>query len=324
MGKSYRTISRYVATLEKNGYLVLVKNYLDNGCQVANTLLVRFPLNAINAAKSTKDRLSRKTVRHEKSPSVEINPSSTTPPDKIDYPRGDKTDLHNTNKKHTIRKTNNSNDVVCFPTNKGKQKDDSVHNSVSISSINKNAQNSNQAITKAKELIEKLGIERQQAEHRWLSEKDMSKKLKHLEIFGQIESTYLIEYAKLNQLESKLKQIENEQMTEEKLNDDLSYINQINGSRAISPFSFQLLKKELQLLGYEDKVLTRLANEICYEIRFGSLRYCRSTGAETTIQHAIHIALKLVREKRWQTPIDMAQFLRNSASAAVSNVPRGT
>jgi hypothetical protein len=68
LGKSTRTIQRHVKTLANNNYLVIKNNYLDNGGQIANTILVRFPADKIQDAKQTKDRI-KPHFENEKIPS---------------------------------------------------------------------------------------------------------------------------------------------------------------------------------------------------------------------------------------------------------------
>ncbi|MEO8964678.1 MAG: hypothetical protein ABI370_08405 [Gammaproteobacteria bacterium] len=50
----------------------------------------------------------------------------------------------------------------------------------------------------------------------------------------------------------------------------------------------------------------KVFNEIIYAVRFGSLRIAQN-GDILSITHAVSIALKLLRENRWQTPAPMKQ-----------------
>ncbi|MCK4608202.1 MAG: HTH domain-containing protein [Gammaproteobacteria bacterium] len=75
LGKSIRTIQRYIKTLATSNYIVITNNYLDNGSQVMNTIAVRFPSSKIHEAKQTKDR---------EKPEATENPCTSSRPTRID------------------------------------------------------------------------------------------------------------------------------------------------------------------------------------------------------------------------------------------------
>ena len=90
------------------------------------------------------------------------------------------------------------------------------------------------------------------------------------------------------------------------------FLNQ-TGERAFTSFEIARLKKGLSGL-CNPAQLPRLLNEISYAVRFGELQKEHRTKKSLSIQHAISIALKLVREKRWQTPRGLASIMEENVA----------
>ncbi|MBS0358903.1 MAG: HTH domain-containing protein [Proteobacteria bacterium] len=84
---------------------------------------------------------------------------------------------------------------------------------------------------------------------------------------------------------------------------DDGYMANRGDKNRVSSFTFKRLVKELKHCGRDDEWLPWLINEIIYEVRFGSLRKSKTTGKRLSLDHGINIALKLVREGRWTTPM---------------------
>ena len=177
-----------------------------------------------------------------------------------------------------------------------------INRGTEITEIEKLKQN----ITKQKEHLEKIAFHRVVTEKAWLSERDLQQKVINQDKFGQIDAVYQLEQAS-QQLEKKLQQVESTLARENKLTKDKQYISKLEGKRVISPFAFKYLEKNLSAFHSDSFHIAKLLNEIIYEVRFGSLRFSKTTGAEILIQHAINIALKLIREGRWQTPADLCK-----------------
>ena len=93
------------------------------------------------------------------------------------------------------------------------------------------------------------------------------------------------------------------------LQEDHNWINSQPGDRQLKKFQFNRLQKALSSLGYIGKSLTRLINEVISEIRFGSLCRQQNTSEALNIDYAINIAVKLVREQRWQCPTGLKKLL---------------
>ncbi len=76
--------------------------------------------------------------------------------------------------------------------------------------------------------------------------------------------------------------------------------NEMIGERKLSIPDIARIRKFIEKSTYHNDS-DKVCNEIIYAIRFGALRTAQN-GIFLTIAHAISIALKLIREKRWETP----------------------
>ena len=86
-------------------------------------------------------------------------------------------------------------------------------------------------------------------------------------------------------------------------------LDQQQGDRNIPAVTKQRLYQALEKLGYKNTEKTQLANEIIYEACFGSLVISNIDQTKNTIDKAVNIALKLLREGRWYTPGAYNQFI---------------
>ena len=77
----------------------------------------------------------------------------------------------------------------------------------------------------------------------------------------------------------------------------------ISKQKTLNPFSSKRLVKGLYALGYRNSDLAEITNEIQFEILCGSLIKSNITGEPLSVDHAINVALKLVREQRWSKPL---------------------
>ncbi len=87
------------------------------------------------------------------------------------------------------------------------------------------------------------------------------------------------------------------------------YVATLQGEREIKQNMIIKTIQELSNLGYPQKEANRLTNELIFETRFGSLRQSKLQGKGLTVQHALHIGLKLIREKRWSTPTHFQNYV---------------
>ena len=67
------------------------------------------------------------------------------------------------------------------------------------------------------------------------------------------------------------------------------------------PEEIARIKKQTVKLLPASELQEKVSNEIIFAIRFGALT-TNQQGDKLSIAHAVSIAIKLVREKRWDTP----------------------
>ena len=76
--------------------------------------------------------------------------------------------------------------------------------------------------------------------------------------------------------------------------------------------NYRRLSQALMDLDYQGEERNRLLNEVIYAIRFGSLRIKQGSEKPLPMEHAINIALKLVRAGRWCQPEGVEQRVSQS------------
>jgi len=318
--KSIRTINRYIATLAKHGYLLKHNNFLHNGGQTINTLYVRFPQASIEQAKKSKNRKCNNDVTPEK-PSLASDTTISTMRIKQGFVQGNPdaifdsgayvtSDIH----KDNIEKDNNNknNTVVCFSRNlepvseynntATKRLDECP---ITHTTVESPVEKLKQQLAKHKKQLDEISAERVVAENAWLSETNLQQKIVKQDKFGQINAAYQLMQGQSEQLEKQLQRLESAILQQNKLVTNKQHVSDMEGKRVISPFAFKYLERNLRIICRDNSCLAKILNEIMYEVRFGSLRFSKTTGAEISIQHGINIALKLIRENRWRTPVDL-------------------
>ncbi|MHB1948725.1 MAG: helix-turn-helix domain-containing protein [Gammaproteobacteria bacterium] len=341
LGKSERTISRYVELLQDTGYLLVKHNFDKNGGQRPSTISVRVPEETIEHTKKKKDRHNKNGFNNTETSIIEANdcynqseltyrenPENVTEPqfssnnsnvlcgtdqnneqvqatnqpldrieinnlcsrdeedcDLISSTLQDKNDgggddinvLHKDNNKKDINKNNNNNVVPFF---KDKEQITAIQNEINI-------------------------LEQQLAE----GDKQLTSIKDHEQLYGQIKKNSRIQAAlHLSRiaLEKKYREIEEntkQQKTDLELKTNPILILNKAGERVLPTFTFKRLINSLKSYGYGGNSLNVLINEIVFEARFGSLIKCNKTKSALSVDKAINIALKLVREKRWSSPV---------------------
>ncbi|WP_423064290.1 winged helix-turn-helix domain-containing protein [Candidiatus Paracoxiella cheracis] len=101
--------------------------------------------------------------------------------------------------------------------------------------------------------------------------------------------------------------VQTEKQRQVNLTTHRDFCQQLPGPRPISEFQLRRIEKSLQASTIPRSDHIRVLNEIVFEIRMGSLTHQRDTQNPLTTDHAINIALKLVREGRWQAPNSLVQ-----------------
>jgi len=133
----------------------------------------------------------------------------------------------------------------------------------------------------------------------------------HLNYLGKIRSRIIeIERQITTKRNTELKSNEL-RIFQNKLNSDEKYVHNVPGSRQMSEFTFKRLYKMLSGLNYRNDSLNCLLNEIVFEVRFGSLTYKQDSTSELDVDHAVNIAVKLVRERRWKKPTKLSAIGEN-------------
>jgi DNA-binding Lrp family transcriptional regulator len=80
-----------------------------------------------------------------------------------------------------------------------------------------------------------------------------------------------------------------------------------SGNRPLAPHQAERLKMEVARLTQDADKQKQTINEIAYAVRFGNLQVSYQSHEAVSVEHALNIALKLLRENRWETPKGMRQ-----------------
>jgi hypothetical protein len=78
------------------------------------------------------------------------------------------------------------------------------------------------------------------------------------------------------------------------------------GQRAINQIQLLRIREAVQTKKASSDEVSELTNEIAFAIRFGRLTKSYETGREMSVNHSINVALKLLRENRWERPLEMS------------------
>jgi|GEM_PF-3038289 len=349
LGRSKRSVMRYIKILVVNGYLKTIANFTGQDGKAPNTLLVRFPSMVMEKVKASKDRTFNKNIssftelknNHDRNQNeassekdCEINMEehlfeiiqeeqlSTVPADDL---AASKKTLWSSSESMT------NSDIKSVQSEVHKKEEDELEALVPVLSptpsdktgtqnnnIKENNNNNivvsstdkNQTSSTIEEKIHQL-----EAKKTELEKLDREEGLKlsqledhialydHLQYLGSIRSKISFiqeEIDKLRKLTVSSNKITSEGNI---LQTQLKNILNKPGGNSISVFTFKRLVKTLESFGYSGNSLNCLINEIIFEVKFGSLTRSNQTGTILNTDHAVNIALKLVREKRWTTPI---------------------
>jgi hypothetical protein len=347
LGRSARTISRYVETLANAGYLVIKHNYDKNGGQRPNTISVRVPSILIEQIEGNKDRHNKnisvnndtsldrtnifsdyietkyvnennKVLCGTSTSSTEYNNQKTGEDDvAADIPissnaidtHNQKSTTINTSEVSVIQEKNPTRDntvrgghdtYVIHKDNK--EKDINNNNNVVVTN-SENFNIKNNGIALLEQQIEKLHQQFNIESELLKNIKNPVERYDQTRKIGQIDGQLNVARQKIEHTKKQIEkfQIENKQQTD--INNDPQFMLKQSGDRIISIFTFKRLAKILKSYGYSGNILNCLINEIIFETRFGSLINCNKTKTSLSLDNAINIALKLVREKRWTTPV---------------------
>ncbi len=285
-GKSVRTIARYVANLVEQGYLAIDANFANSGSRLANTLFVRIPTNSLESIYACKDRQGRSAEK----------PTAVKTYDKIVSSSPDNSVITNNNIKTN---TNNNTEIVVALSLQPIKKENVFHVEQSVLETEQDLEKDNQ-LTDIQLQIDQLGTHCKILNERFKSSTSENQ-LKLLPQLTQLEGRkQALELFYTQQLRclQKTRAVEKQKHC---LNQEMNFISEKTKERSFNQFEIHRLKQGLHSF-CSIETIPRLLNEITYAIRFGDLRVKQSNNEVLSIHHAISIALKLVREGRWETP----------------------
>jgi len=335
MGKSTRTIARYVDCLQKSGYLIVKHNFDNNGGQRPSTLSVRVPTSLIDHAKKRKDKTKKNTLCNNKifisktiNDKVDVyNATEVSVSAAIDSSKvlcetlknrfiKESPEHHNQSAPHQEESNKNDNngrggdDRSVLQKNNNK-KDINNNNIPSVVIISED----NEQTTKRIALQEEVTLlENQIAEKNRHIANIQNHDLRYDKIreCAALEGMLNIQQIALERLNREWIEKTKHNTVAIKLDNDANLIQNKMGERPLSQLTFKRLVKFLKAYGYHGSELNCLINEIVFEVRFGSLIRCNKTQKHLDIDNAINIALKLVRENRWSTPVLLKKFALNN------------
>jgi len=89
----------------------------------------------------------------------------------------------------------------------------------------------------------------------------------------------------------------------EKVKIDQEIINNISGKRKIPEGLLWWIKKKIRSFGVDSSNIPRILNELVHSVRFGSFSHIKySVHEEMPLMRSVNCCLKLIRERRWQSP----------------------
>jgi len=326
--KSERTIYRWLKQLTSFGYLEM---YKSRG-EIA-TYAVRFPAEAVlDILKNTPDRKYSSTSQPIKKQFSEIKSQNCVrsvekdKPDKNSIPNSlgkigevstnkvcdknvstpmtnltksqDKSDTYslynniNTNINITSGKTDPSNVVVDPEIIESEKNINALQQQ--LEEIEKNIHDVNQSLTKT--------LTPQQ-------------RMKNLEFYRKLDDRrFYIKNAMDLKKRIKEENLQNKLVLQTLQEKPKHFVEQL-GLRPISEFQYHRLRKSLGDIGIPNEKINQITNEVIFEIRFGSLKKCYKTQVEMSIDHAINVALKILREGRWEQPHGLVENIRGELEA---------
>lgn len=305
LSRSTRSIHRYVDELVNKGFLVIHNNFYANGGKSVNTFLVRFPKNIIEKGKQQKTRITKtpnesERLTNETSSLTTFHTSSsvdTNDNNEVEAKSGEANlrrtrTLTHINDKSVIR--SNDNTVIFY---------NNINNNTNNNVVSLNSKNQEQAnlLDLKNQLLFTTNLCKQ-AEHEWVSEKDPVKKYILFKKFSTLDATCIIKQNQIDSLNETIRINSIVSSIKVELNTSAHFINNLKGGRQLPHklvVSIESHVKKLQLLHNHNMIV----NEVIYEIRFGTLVYGIHDKNELDILHATNIAIKLIKESKWRTPV---------------------
>jgi hypothetical protein len=342
--RNERTIKRYVENLKAYGYLEVKSNYYQQG-QRANTFYLKLPQTVISSIQSTKDR--KKPSHTETSDisshfpdskiispdvcNIELDSDNTTTKgriftdDKTVILDHDINVLPNNNIKKDIILNNNSVVVDSTYTYKNDRLDSEM-SALTKSSLNNEPYVETTTILGADKIVHESEVLR---ETQSVLDKDNDEAIDEQEI-KKLNTIISSLYTKMGMANPKEKisifcEIQRLQAsvttitvlrTQKNILKPSSHVlgntaETSSTERPLSNTDTLRIMKGIKSIIVDDNSQKKIFDEISYAIRYGSLRVSQ-TGELLSISHAINISLKLLREKRWETPAPLKKNMMSS------------
>jgi len=335
---SVKTISRAIGEI-KEARLIEVKGNVSrtSGTQ-ANTYFIIFPKEAYAATEETADKIVKFSPSQESNstsdvvisaPSLDIDVQpkamlidsaqisadtvhckSVNPMDKVDHTPSVKCDVPY----RDINFIEKNNNIVVFDLSKNEEKQDEVSplQKVELTTLLTQLKNERQSLTtqlaqssQFKSVNDRLSFLKDVLNNRTDSNaQEVENKSNHvLKRLNDVD----IEIEQVSkQLEKHNIAFEKQQKTQ-LLHQDPSFVNKLQGDRQLSEQDIQLLLTKLKAMNVSAEAKNQLANEIIYEVRFGSLVKNNQTREENPIKRSINIGCKLIRAGQWCRPTSFDQ-----------------
>ena len=337
--RSNRSISRYVKTLVQEGYLLIDENFSTDGSQRPNTLYVRVPSIVVEEVKNKKDRVVNKdcfsSKKYDMSSSsrslnkISNNSSSDTLLTSEDQSQTTISKLNGDTIMAEVQPANNLEESLGISISKisledkndvGEddksvihkdiiKKDIIINNNTVVSTLHESFKNDQQTTNSCEQGVLR-GTDNSSQDNQDQQEIDRINSeinLLYVKLGSTSGSEKMAVFDKIRKLQSITSSI-TVVMTQRKQAMQ-STIEAIKSSESISTreltsVEIDRIEKAIEKYSVPVNDTKKVLNEVVYSIRFGALR-ADQNGNKLSIGHAISIALKLVREGRWTTPVTM-------------------
>ncbi len=289
--KSTRTIIRYIASLKQFGYIEVVNNYTNHG-QTINTLYIKLPFAFIKDLKSNKDRAKKIKVVKDTKTNVQstyiedTNNCETNQSFNSDTVKEhENTALDSSKINEETIQANIINEIIEDNLN-NESTLDTLYNSFdsskfSISELYDSIRY-HSALESTKEIL-KNNSKCFSSDNYVIAGND--KVVTHI----NTSNRYLLNNSsQLTNIPMSLRNINSKQNSQ-----FVIFNNQVK--RKIPEIQKDRISEKLELLGYYGNANTTITDQIIFSVEKESL-------SSKPINHAINIALKLVKTKRWTTP----------------------
>lgn len=297
--RSERTIKRHVEDLKENGYLHVESNFNYRG-QRANTFYLQIPQTIIDNLKNTNDRKKNPPQDKDVTPGHDSNVT-----------------LNNNIKKDII--LNNNNVVVSFQ----KTSENTACNLQSENNSTEIPQNCADNVLRGTQNDDLNTLDQEKIENltteinRLYVDMGSLPNENKIPVFDKIRklqatvSTITVIMNRRNQLKNlPSPDFDKNNKTKGYVDPTIDF-SKVIGERVLSLIEIARIKKITKKMLLQTNDQERVCNEIIYAIRFGALTL-NQNGESLSIAHSTSIALKLLREKRWETPAPLQKTKQRS------------